>query len=238
MPGTLGTLWHTSNFQPSSNFQLPTKFHHHPWCWGRATWIVEADWYAVHQDADWFHVSEPTCQVQEIVTCPQKIYTCVNIINLNNRFEFDFVVIDCFFFNGELVCWIYWVGWAFMAICAQNLPGYLVRRQSLSYIYVYIDKLTWIISSSYWLCPRKWILEFQGTLSREKREELAAERASHDFEMVRKYEDRAGKTRVWDSELVSKFKNNWLYVPESNYFGNENTSSTMSWVLLRHKSFF
>lgn len=88
---------HTSNFQPSSNFQLPTKFHHHPWCWGRATWIVEADWYAVHQDADWFHVSEPTCQVQEIVTCPQKIYTCVNIINLNNRFEFDFVVIDCFF---------------------------------------------------------------------------------------------------------------------------------------------
>ena len=151
---------HTSNFQPSSTIIRDAEVEQ--------PWIVEADWYAVHQDADWFHVSEPTCQVQEIVTCPQKIYTCVNIINLNNRFEFDFVVIDCFF--------QWWVSFAEFTELVGPLWPYVPKTflatwyaaRVLAYVYVYIDKRTWIISSIYWLCPRKWILEFQGTLSREE----------------------------------------------------------------------
>ena len=42
--------------------------------------------------------------------------------------------------------------------------------------------------------PRKWILELQGVMTREQRAQLKEDHA--DFEMVRRYQDASGRTRV------------------------------------------
>jgi hypothetical protein len=44
---------------------------------------------------------------------------------------------------------------------------------------------------------RSWILELEGAMTSEKRQQLRREREEQDIEMVRCYEDASGRTRVW-----------------------------------------
>ena len=43
---------------------------------------------------------------------------------------------------------------------------------------------------------RSWILELEGVMTSEKRQQLRREREEQDIEMVRCYEDASGRTRV------------------------------------------
>ena len=43
---------------------------------------------------------------------------------------------------------------------------------------------------------RKWVLEFEGTMNKEQRDALKKETEESGFEMVKKYQDKSGRTRV------------------------------------------